>query len=110
MKTSFSSYWCIHAAASQISGGNFFQNTASEDGGVVFASSKSSVKVSDGHFEENEALDGGAMHVSDGATLRVQGGIFTRNIGENGGGAFCTKDGGNIEVRAIFCFVRDAGV
>ena len=92
-----------------ISGGNFFRNVASEDGGVVFASDESSVTVYDGQFEGNEALEGGVIYVSKDTTLIVQGGIFTRNTGENGGGAFWTKSGGNIEVRILLCFRKREG-
>ena len=81
-----------------ITGGNFYKNTGSEKGGVVYASEEGFMNISGGNFEGNEAFNGGAVYVGEDAALSVEEGVFTENVARNGGGVFWTEDGGDIEV------------
>ena len=85
-----------------ITGGTFFGNDGSENGGVVFASQESSVTLYGGHFEDNIANGGGVVFVDEGATLVVQGGVYTKNEARNGGGVFWGADDGDVEVMVFF--------
>lgn len=80
-----------------ITGGTFYDNTASEAGGVVFASSDASVIITGGVFEGNEAPNGGVVYVSEDADLLVEEGNFTGNTASNAGGAFYADEDADIE-------------
>ena len=84
-----------------ITGGNFSKNDGSDNGGVVFASQKSSVALHNGHFEDNIADDGGVVFVDKDVKLVVHGGVYTENEARNGGGVFWGGDGGDVEVMLV---------
>ncbi|MBR2584871.1 MAG: hypothetical protein IKE64_05500, partial [Thermoguttaceae bacterium] len=85
-----------------ITGGTFSYNTASSNGGVIYANATSAVvTISVGTFSYNFAYKGGGVVFLNGGTLDIGGGTFSDNVADYAtSGGVVYADGGRITISA----------
>ena len=85
--------WCI-----------FHSNTANTFGGAVGMSAKSSLKIENTNFTNNNSTDGGAIAVDSNSKLQTKTCIFLKNFAKQTGGAIKLEDGATAKIESC-CFL-----
>lgn len=88
----------LKGTALNITDGDFFNNSASNGGGVIHASGSSFVTLENGVFEDNKALNGGMLLVEATAEALIRGINCSRNYADDQGGALYLSEHTTIEV------------
>lgn len=90
-------FW-LEGTALNITGGIVPGNSATGDGGVIYASGSSFVTLEGGIFEDNAAVNGGMLMVEASAEALIQGITCSGNSATDRGGAWNLGEDSTIEV------------